>query len=327
MAHAIDTTTGKAAVFTTGEKAWHGLGINVADAQTSDEAIKIAGLDWDVIPCPMTTIAPNGQTIEIPNRIANMRSDTGGYLGVVGKQYRVFQNREAFAFMDAIVGEKLAMFETAGAINEGRRVWMLARLPHDLRATKDDIVRPYILLTNSHDGTRALRMIPTSIRVVCANTLNLALDTAASGEGLSINHWPRLDQCVAEARQKLNIVTRRFETFGTEIEAMAGKKVRSNRLASYIEQALELDRENVKAHEKRFSEVMDLMDADTNTLGGMRGTVWSAYNAVSEWADHKRTIPGKTDAAKENARMNSIFFGAAHRIKQRAYKLALELVG
>jgi len=146
---------------------------------------------------------------------------------VVSTGYRAFQNREAFDFMDQLVGEQLAMFETAGSLKGGRRVWMLAKLPNELRIAGDDVVKPYVLLTNGHDGTAALRMIPTTVRVVCQNTLNLALGRAGSTEGLSIFHFENLDARVADARRKLGIVAKRVDLFAEEAQILAARQVSS----------------------------------------------------------------------------------------------------
>src|SRR3990172_7974897 len=121
MAHEIDQTTGRAAVFVTGEAAWHRLGVNVSEAQTSDAAIELAGLDWQVEAKSLAAAIGNGEWSPVLDRVANVRSDTNAVLGIVGRTYRVFQNREAFDFMDALVGEKLAMFETAGSLKGGKR--------------------------------------------------------------------------------------------------------------------------------------------------------------------------------------------------------------
>ncbi len=164
MAHEIDVSTGKAAVFTVGTPAWHRLGVNVAEAQTSADAIRLAALDWRVEQWPVVA-RHDGTEREVTGRVANVRADSGAVLGVVGTSYRVFQNRAAFDFFDAIVQERLAVFETAGALKGGRHIWMLARLPKTPRAAGEDEIRPYVLLANSHDGTRALRMIPTTVRV------------------------------------------------------------------------------------------------------------------------------------------------------------------
>jgi phage/plasmid-like protein (TIGR03299 family) len=163
MAHEIDQTTGSAAVFVTGEPAWHRLGTVIAQATTSAEAIGLAGLDWRVQQWNVRPFGPDDQTVgtDIADTVANVRTDTKAVLGVVGKRYRVFQNHEAFDFMDALVGDKLAIYETAGSLHGGKRVWMLARIPKEYRAGADDLIKPYVLLTNTHDGSQALRM-PTA---------------------------------------------------------------------------------------------------------------------------------------------------------------------
>jgi phage/plasmid-like protein (TIGR03299 family) len=242
MAHEIDTTTGTAAVFVTGQPAWHRLGRVIAEAATSAEAIRLAGLDWTVeqwplLACgPTTAEQPAGRYLPCPGMLANVRTDTGAVLGVVSRDYRVFQNWEAFDFMDAIVGEGLARYETAGALKGGRRVWMLARMPQDLRVSGDDVVRPYLLLTNSHDGSMALRMIPTTVRVVCQNTLNLALGRARHGEGLTIRHCESLEGRVREARAKLGLLTERVEQFADEARQLAACPLTDRQAREWFEQ-------------------------------------------------------------------------------------------
>jgi phage/plasmid-like protein (TIGR03299 family) len=242
MAHEIDTTAGTAAVFVTGTPAWHRLGRIIAEAATSAEAIRLAGLDWTVeqwpvLACgPATTEEPAGRYAPCAGTVANVRMDTGAVLGVVSTGYRVFQNAEAFDFLDAIVGDGLARYETAGALKGGRRVWLLARMPREVRVAGDDVVHPYLLLTNSHDGSLALRMIPTTVRVVCQNTLNLALGRARGGEGLTIRHRDSLDGRVQEARSKLGILTQRVERFGEEARQLAACPLTDRQARDYFEQ-------------------------------------------------------------------------------------------
>ena len=172
MAHEIDQSTGKAAVFVTGQPPWHGLGAVVKNAVTSREALQLAHLDWTVEQWPLQAVK-DADRRAVQRHKANVRSDTHAVLGVVSERYRIFQNQDAFDFMDSLVNEKLAMFETAGALQGGRRVWLLARIPGEFRAGADDVIDPYVLLVNTHDGTGALRLLPTTVRVVCQNTLNL----------------------------------------------------------------------------------------------------------------------------------------------------------
>ena len=131
------------------------------------------------------------------------------------------------------LGDKLAMYETAGSLHGGKRVWMMASIPKEYRAGPDDLIKPYVLLTNTHDGSQALRMIPTTVRVVCQNTLNLALRESGV-EGLTISHHPRLESRIAEARAKLGIIAARFDKFDDELHAMLAKELTVTEAGGYF---------------------------------------------------------------------------------------------
>ena len=322
MAHEIDFSTGKPAVFTTGTPPWHRLGTVVANAQTSSEAIRLASLDWSVEPWPLVA-RRDGIEREVTGRVANVRSDTREVLGVVSPGYRVFQNHAAFEFFDAIVQDKLAIYETAGALKGGRHIWMLARLPKTLRAAGDDEIKPYVLLANSHDGTRALRMIPTTVRVVCANTLNLALGRAAATEGLTIYHNESLERRVADARDKLGIITRRMDEFEVQVQALARRPMARDELTNYFT-TLVTDRA-AETQKRMLAAFVANLDHATNTLPGISGTAWAAYNAVSQWADHQSVVRGQTEVQRADSRLASVWFGAAAEFKTRAFDAALAL--
>lgn len=339
MAHEIDQTTGKAAVFVTGQPAWHQLGTVIEQATTSAEAIGLAGLDWNVAQWPVRAFDPDQNSTEAARTepvevsvsafVANVRTDTKAVLGVVGRRYRVFQNREAFDFMDALVGDKLAMYETAGSLHGGKRVWMLASIPKEYRAGSDDLIKPYVLLTNTHDGSQALRMIPTTVRVVCQNTLNLALREAGV-EGLTISHHPRLESRIAEARAKLGIIAARFDRFDDELHAMLAKDLTVSEASGYFRGLARMDLpmgsdRQKKSRQKVYGQMLANFDNERNTLPGIKHTAWAAYNAVSEWADHQRSYRGLNPVEKLNRRLDSVWFGASHQVKQAAYHGALEL--
>lgn len=328
MSHEIDISTGRAAVFVTGEPAWHGLGTVIDTAATSRDAIGLAGLDWTVEQWPIQTTDPGALTaIDAPDHVANVRTDTHAVLGVVGKRYHVFQNREAFDFMDAIVGDKLAMFETAGSLRGGRRIWMLARIPTEYRAGPDDLIKPYVLLINSHDGSTSLRMIPTTVRVVCQNTLNLALNHAAPGEGIAIPHRPSLEERVREARQRLGIVAARFDQFDAELHAMLDTPLVTRQVEAYFRDLLPTpatDRQR-QSRDRMLDQFRANFEDDINILPGVASTAWAAYNAVSQFADHQRNFRGQSAQARAENRLSSVWFGSSHRLKQQAYDAALDL--
>ncbi len=358
MSHEIDMSTGQAAVFVSGQPAWHQLGTVVAEAVTSAEAVKLARLDWRVEQRPIFL----GDGRKIPQRVANVRTDTGIVLGVVSTDYQVFQNWECFDFMDALVAEKLAMFETAGALKEGRQVWMLARIPKELRAAGSDVIDPYVLLTNGHDGGTALRMIPTSVRVVCNNTLNLALRRAGDGVGFTLHHSKNLQARVEEARRTLGIVLERIDRFQEQITSLASASVTEREARDYWEKlfptrprkggevlagdgaaladASPLSRaarlalgqpttaQQSRAHKRNAQiqeQLLQSFHSPTNTLPGIRDTLWAAFNAVTHWVDHQSPVRGKDVLAQPDSRMHSIFLGRGDALKQEAFKAALEL--
>jgi len=327
MAHEIDMSNGRANMFAAGEAPWHKLGALVSECQKSDEAIDLAGLNWSVDKCPLRTLVASGDkmlSIEVPDNYACVRDDTHAVLGVVGSRYRPYQNREAFDFMDSIVGEKLAMFESAGSLRGGKHVWMLAKLPKDIRVAGDDIVKPYVLICNSHDGTSGLRIIPTTVRVVCMNTLMLALRQAGSTDGLVINHTQALDRKVADAREKLRIIGNRMGVFEIQAQSMAAKSLGTKELSDFFATVLTGQTEKFQ---KRVGELwIANYDNSRNTMKGMKHSVWAAYNAVSEWADHQFRVNGRTDLEKADNRVTSMWFGTANDFKQAAFKAALDLV-
>lgn len=325
MAHEIDQTTGRAAVFTAGAAPWHRLGVNVAEAQTSDQAIELAGLNWEVEQWPLS--ATNGEETRVActEQVANVRTDTHAVLGVVGKSYRVFQNRQAFDFMDALVGERLAMFETAGSLKGGRQVWMLAKIPAELRVSETDLITPYALLSNSHDGSRALRIIPTAVRVVCQNTLTLALGRGAS-EGVVVRHCESLTERVAEARRALSIVTERLKGHEAEAQQLHGRQVSVIEVNEYFRKVVGTTELREAGKQELYDRLWRNLSHATNTVDGMQETAWGAYNAVSFYADHQTRSVGNA-ATRDERRLSSIWFGSSSRLKQHAYDFALQLAG
>jgi len=329
MAHEIDMSNGRANVFVTGEPAWHKLGVVIKKAANSKQAIKLAGLNWEVQQWPVRAFNPDKPSVEAacPERVANVRTDTKRVLGIVSKGYEVFQNADAFEFMDAMVGEKLCMYETAGSLQDGKRVWMLARVPREYRAAKDDVIRPYVLLTNGHDGKHGLRMIATTVRVVCQNTLNLAMRNSLGSDGLSLGHWGNLEARVNEAREKLGLISKRFDLFGQELKRLLAIKLSDKKVASYFDGLLPKAEGEIqkKTREKVLVKFHENLANERNAMPGITGTAWAAYNAVSEFADHQRKFLGKTDQQKAANQLQSIWFGDAHRMKQQAYADALAL--
>lgn len=154
------------------ETPWHGQGVKVEDAPTSEDAIRLAGLDWNVEQKPI--FLEDGT--KITGNYANVRDKDNRVLGVVGERYKIVQNTDAFTFTDSLLGEGVK-YETAGSLKDGKTIWLLARMPETVKILGDEIA-PYLVFTNTHDGSGAVRVTATNVRVVCNNTLNMALKKA-----------------------------------------------------------------------------------------------------------------------------------------------------
>jgi phage/plasmid-like protein (TIGR03299 family) len=346
MAHKISKNqrTGKDEIALALTPAWHGLGTVVDGAMTSEEAIRQAGLDWSVEKWPLVAYGPDDVAVEVPDRYSTVRTDTNTPLGVVGSQFTVFQNRTCFEFMDSLVGEKLAIYDVAGALDYGRKVWMLCKIPTEYRIVKDDVVQPYTLLCNGHDGSLALKVFPTSIRVVCWNTLRCAL--GAYADGITVHHYAHIERRAQKAKEVLGLSVKEIEGSIEQMRQLAKGKVKQAEIDDYFGRLfptlvkpaeaaqvkkgiIYADSENIAERNKAIDEaVRRLLQDERQTMKGVEGTYWALYNAVSQWADHERPhgrVAVDTQVAAANKRFNDVFFGEASRLKSRAFELALTL--
>lgn len=299
-------------MFSTREKPWHGLGTIVAEAPTSKEALELAGLDWKVIQRKVYT--EGGR--QIPGCRVNIRDWDGKILGVVGDRYRVVQNEEAFAFTDALLGEGVR-YETAGALQSGRRVWMLAKLPKEYIISGEQI-SPYLVFCNSHDGSGAIRVAMTPVRVVCSNTLNLALSTAK--RSWSARHTVSISGKLEEARETLLFAEHYMAELGKEICDLQKIRLSDKAVMDYVKTLIPMRedmtiqqkknvtnlRENLK---QRYFDAPDLIDTGKN---GYR-----FLNAVSDFATHNEPLR-KTAGYQENLFMRTMDGNA---LIDRAYQM------
>ncbi|QDV33732.1 DUF932 domain-containing protein [Tautonia plasticadhaerens] len=323
MAHELATINGRTAMMYVGEVSWHGLGSRLDAPATASEAIAAAGLDYDV-----ALVEPATETgIPIPNKRAVVRTDTDDVLGVVGTSYVPVQNRQAFAFLDAIAAESGIRYHTAGALRRGERIWLLGKLPGSIRVKgSHDTTEKYLLLSNSHDGSSALRVFFTPIRVVCSNTLDMA-DRGGRGEGIAIRHSGNLAAKVRQAQEVLGLARRYYDDLEVRIDALAGHHPTAAQLARYFE-ALYPDPEqgsNARARNARDALYNLFERGKGQDIPQVRHTAWAAYNAVTEFVDHHRSTRGRSEHERGANRLESAWFGSGNRLKERAFRLALEM--
>ena len=325
-----------AANFETGffvnEPAWHGLGTVIKEAPTSADAIKKAGLNWKVV--QKQIYINNGEPID--GYYANVRDSDGEILGVVTNRYQIVQNAEAFAFTDALLGEGVT-YETAGSLASGRRVWMLARMANTTLAEEN--IDPFLVFTNCHDGTGAIRVAITPIRVVCQNTLNLALANAS--RHWSCVHKGDIQSKLEEARYTLASAERYMEALEEEFGELKLKKVSETQVRDMTDKLLEIEfnelfKKAVKTgkvvdfkealKQQKYEEKIDRKRNDILNLyfekPDLRGTEHTAFrfvNAVSDYATHT-TDHKNTANYQENLFMKTV---DGHSLIDTSYKLAL----
>ena len=323
----IDTATGKVSMMYVGGSPWHGLGTKLDKPATAVEAIKAAGLDWDVEKRPLQ-ISEGGTTVPVHNRYGVVRSDLWQrctqkksivrreecpVYGIVGKEYTPLQNREAFSFFDDIVGKGAAIYHTAGALGQGERIWILAKLPESIRVADEDITDKYLLLSNSHDGSSAVQVKFTPIRVVCENTLTMAL---RKGPTVRVAHMRDVHQRLKQAEKILGLVRRRYED-------MSQVQMNPLRLNEYLGLVFpDPDIQDEKAtrrveRDRAFAQYF-FESGIGNQLPGVKDTLWAAYNGITEYIDH-RTAGGQEPSSK---RLESVWFGNGYLIKVRAFEVA-----
>ena len=281
-------------MFYTREKPWHGLGTRVETAPTSKEALQLAGLDWKVIQKPILT--EDGSLIE--GFKANVRDRDQKVLGVVSNRYKVVQNEEAFAFTDALLGEGVR-YETAGSLAEGKRTWILAMLPHKYIIAGDEIT-PYLVFMNSHDGSGAIKAAMTPIRVICQNTLNLAL--ARAKRSWSTNHIGDISGKMEDARNTLQLANRYMVELGKGIEQLQRVKLSDKQVLEFVEEFFPVS-EDMSIQQKKnmqsLQEDMKIRYFDAPDLKQVGKNGYRFVNAVSDFATHSRPLR-ETANYKEN---------------------------
>lgn len=279
---------------------WHGLGEIIQEAPTSDDAIRIAGLDWRVIQSELIC-KENGQVID--GFKVNIRDTDKKTLGIVTDRYKIVQNSEAFAFTDALLGEGVR-YETAGSLASGRRVWMLAKLED--RIITDELIEPYLVFTNSHDGTGAVRVAITPVWVVCQNTLNLALQTAE--RQWSCAHKGDIQGKLEEARHTLLNANRYMDELEEDFGELKLIGLTDDKVKEYIEMLLPIDAADTP---RKVLNIQNMRDElmyrylEAPDLAPIEKSAYRFVNAVSDFATHR--IPGRQTANyQENMFMKTV---------------------
>jgi phage/plasmid-like protein (TIGR03299 family) len=329
MAHNIEQfADGSSAFFSAREVAWHKLGIVTENALTAQEALKTAQLDSlvKVSEEPIFTTV-DGKQIHLDNKFLTYRNHPKKgltALGVVGNRYTPIQNSEAFDFLNHIADESGAVFETAGSLGNGERVFMTMKFPDSMTLGGQDVIDNYIMAVNSHDGSSAFTVAVTPIRAVCTNTVRLALDRAKSK--ISLKHTSGATAKVQQARETLGIVWKYQEEFQREAELMLSQKFSDTEYKKFVEVIIpepknqDATERQINSVERTRGELMALWKAPTQLV--VAGTRWAAYNAVAEYVDWAKPVRGGED--KDALRAEKVILGNGEKLKEKAQLLLLK---
>ncbi len=320
MAHGIEQKDGKLSMFYAGnnETPWHRGGISLGEnAVTAEEAIKAANMDWEV---SIQDISCGGSII--PNFKAVIREDTQEVLGIRGQKYIPYQNKDAFKVLDPFIGLGRGVWHTAGVLGKGERIWILAKLPGTIEVTKNDIIDKYFLLMNSHDGSTGIKLMFTPIRVVCQNTLQMAL-IGGDKSIMSVKHVKNHEIKIKQAMKLMGLVEKLSESFENDAKEMYNLKMTDAEIDNYLADIINIAgeaKEKIKLYEdKAFLRYKNSIESGIGTdIPGVKGSLWGVYNAVTETIDHRDR--------KIKHELQYKMFGGGAIIKDRAWKVAKKLI-
>lgn len=329
MSHELEIVNGQAQMAYTGDVPWHGLGVRVRSDLTPQEMMQAAGLDWSVERFPMTTQVGD-RIVNVPGKQALVRSSDNKVLDVVGDQWIPVQNEDAFQFFDDYVKAGGMSMHTAGSLKDGKIIWGLAKVNESfsLFGGKDE-VESYLLLSNPHNYGRGVDVRFTPTRVVCNNTLSMALDGKAS-LGISLNHRQEFD--VEKVKVALDIASKQMSVYAEAAEFMGSKRYTQDRLVEYFSRVF--PKTTGKNKGLSFEDLMSEMRSGKNVLSRNAsaaleavdtqpganlgaGTWWSAYNAVTYMTNH-------TLGSSQDTRLQSAWFGHNRNTNIEALGLAVE---
>lgn len=328
MSHNIAVIAGQEAMAYQGMTPWHGLGKFMGNGARIDvqAAMIAANLDWKVdFKSHMVYDEASKSYVVNPFSKAVVRDIDNAIIGSVGAKTGLVQNREAFGILDPLIKDFGVTIETAGALGNGARVWMLAKMPEAIAPVPGDDINGYFLIIHAHDNTHSLDGIPTPIRVVCQNTLQMAVFDAgglhtSAGRAFKIKKTKNVGARVDEAAKFMKTMAEAMGAANKNFADMAAMKLNPQMLAQYIESVLPLpkdvktgkvmDSDTITARRKTIAELVftgkgvEMAGSDLTTGNT---TLWAAYNAITEYFDHVRPAEAKSDSAKAKANMSAIF--------------------
>lgn len=324
----LNQQTNMYSFFSVQEKAWHGLGTIIENYPSSAEALKFAGLDFEVIKRPNIHLLDDGCKIISKDSFFTYRSDSGDVLGSkLGKDYEVVQNTDAFAFFDAIVGGDGILYETAGALGKGERIFITAKLPGYISVGQNDLIEKYLFLTTSHDGSSGITAAFTPIRIVCNNTLSMALRNCTSK--VTIRHTKDAKSRLENAHRVMGIANNLSGELETIFNSWSRIGIKDQEVRKLIRLAMTPPKESLQTQSKETAEVISAylqkacdtvyayaMTSPSQQMPTTKGTLFGAYNGITGYFQNVKSYKTAED------KLNSLFYGGLGEQRSKtAFKL------
>lgn len=318
----INVENGRANVMVVGRPAWHNLGQVLDNPATAEEAIQEAGLGWDVEIRPIFL----ADGTEIPRRFATVRADTNTPLGVVSDRYQVLQNTEVFTFFDSVVERDEAVYHSAGVLGKGERIWVMAKLPEHITISGIDNTNVYVTLLSGHDGKTGAMAFVHLERIVCNNTLQVAL---RQGRGMNkfvkFRHGAGIIENIRDGALLLGIINQYREDITDAFSGLAATRVDRHYTKAFVDALFPALPKDVVEKMKRTpsfeiyrGQVLDAIERGAGQdMPTTEGTAFGLFNGVTFFLDNMRKGHGNNPSKKQN----SIWFGDSARVRQRAYDL------
>lgn len=323
-------------MFYTGAVPWHGLGIEVAKPVTVEEALKVGGLNWPVGDVDLMTADDPPSPVLKRKAIVRMDRNPGDerrVLGVAHRGFKPIQNRDGGMLFDAVFGHGKAVYHTGGYLGNGETVWLLAKINKTLEIAKGDVVEPYALMVNSHDGSRAFHIRLTTVRVVCQNTIALALKEKKFGRQFSRAHQGTMREHAEAAQEFFKATLAELDHVAESFTALSKKTCTMDSFNELLVALLPEPKKPrninqnpglMKAYEQRLADVLaarkhiiTLRETGKGmNLPGSPGTYWGVLNAVLEFVDHHQQVDG--------SRLSYVLLGDGMDLKVKAFTLIRE---
>ena len=322
MAHELEIVDGKAKMFSgEGITPWHGMGNVIEGLATAEEALELSGLDFEVLLKQLYTLDDDGNKLKVKDRFATVRNTDSKHLGIVSNDYRVYQNKEAFEFLNKITdtGSGEAVFTTAGSLFGGSRSFITMKLTDQFTVGDQDAHDLYLMATNSHDGSQAFSVSVTTIRAVCNNTVTMGL--AAAKTKWTMRHKVALEYRAQDAREVLTLAYKYEDAFEKAVQEMMQIQITKDKMHSIADKIVPA---SPRQHDLTVEEIMNIWENEpTVAMGGGEGNGWGAFNAVTYFTDHKEY---RTPESRFNSIIGSgIGTGLGEKLRPAAQKAILAL--